>query len=268
MFRNAPRASGYFRTDYAQDLALIQTRLEGAALAALAIALALFPFFAGAFYLDLACQVFLAAIGALSLMLLTGYAGQISLGHAGLLAAGAFTVGILFREVRAPFWLTLPAAALVGAVLGVIFGLPSLRLRGLYLAVSTLALYFVVVYLGGEYESRRGFSTGIMIDPPSIGGFALKNAARLVFRAARRRRGDAADLRQPPAQPHRARLARDPRPRDRRRSARHRHRRATSSSPSSSPRRWRRSRERCSPIIAASFRSRRFRCSCRSSTSP
>ena len=181
MFRNAPRASGYFRTGYAQDLALIQTRLEGAALAALALALALFPFFAGAFYLDLACQVFLAAIGALSLMLLTGYAGQISLGHAGLLAAGAFTVGILFREVRAPFWLTLPAAALVGAVLGVIFGLPSLRLRGLYLAVSTLALYFVVAYLGGEYESRRGFSTGIMIDAPSIGGFALKNARGWYF---------------------------------------------------------------------------------------
>ena len=100
-------------------------------------------------------------------MLLTGYAGQISLGHAGLLAAGAFTVGILFKEFNAPFWVTLPAAALVGALLGVVFGLPSLRLRGLYLAVSTLALHFVVVYLGGEYETKRGFSTGIVIDPPS-----------------------------------------------------------------------------------------------------
>ncbi len=175
MFRNTPRASGYFRTAYAQDLALVQTRLEAVALAAFAVTLAVFPFLASAFYLDLACQVFLAAIGALSLMLLTGYAGQISLGHAGLLAAGAFTAGILFREFHAPFWLTLPAAALAGAVLGVIFGLPSLRLRGLYLAVSTLALYFLVVYLGGEYESTRGFSTGIMIDPPDIGGFALKN---------------------------------------------------------------------------------------------
>jgi branched-chain amino acid transport system permease protein len=181
VFRNAPRASGYFRTGYAQDLALVQTRCEGAALATSAIALALFPFFAGVFYLDLACQVFLASIGALSLMLLTGYAGQISLGHAGLLAAGAFTVGILFREVGAPFWLTLPAAALVGAVLGVIFGLPSLRLRGLYLAVSTLALYFIVVYLGGEYESTRGFSTGIMIDAPNLGGFALRNPRAWYF---------------------------------------------------------------------------------------
>ena len=181
MFRNAPRASGYFRTGYAQDLVLIQTRSEGGALAALLIALAAFPFLVNAFYLDLACQVFLAAIGALSLMLLTGYAGQISLGHAGLLAAGAFTVGILFRELHAPFWLTLPAAAAVGAILGVVFGLPSLRLRGLYLAISTLALYFVVAYVGGEYESMRGFSTGIMVDPPKLGRFALTNARAWYF---------------------------------------------------------------------------------------
>ena len=176
MSRGIPRASGYFRTSYVQDLALTQTRLERVCLLMFAIMLAAFPFLANAFYLDLACQVFLAAIGALSLMLLTGYAGQISLGHAGLLAAGAFTVGILFREINAPFWVTLPAAAAIGALLGIVFGLPSLRLRGLYLAVSTLALYFVVVYLGGEYENNRGFSTGILIDPPTIGGYSISDA--------------------------------------------------------------------------------------------
>jgi branched-chain amino acid transport system permease protein len=169
----APRASGYFRTSYAQDLALVGTRLERTSLGVFILALLAFPFAASAFQLDLACQVFLACVGALSLMLLTGYAGQISLGHAGLMAAGAFTVGILFRETNAPFWITLPCAALVGALLGIIFGLPSLRLRGLYLAVSTLALHFVVIYLGGEYESRRGFSTGIVIDPPTLGGVAI-----------------------------------------------------------------------------------------------
>jgi branched-chain amino acid transport system permease protein len=168
-----PRRSGHFRTSYAEDIALLGTRLERAGLALLAVALAAFPLVASPFALDLACQVFLASVGALSLMLLTGYAGQISLGHAGLIAAGAFTVGILFRETDAPFWVTLPAAALVGALLGIIFGLPSLRLRGLYLAVSTLALHFVVVYAGGEYESRRGFSTGIVIDPPRLGGLPI-----------------------------------------------------------------------------------------------
>jgi branched-chain amino acid transport system permease protein len=170
-----PRASGHFRTRYDEDLALIGTRLEARSLVVFALALLAFPLVASPFQLDLACQVFLACVGSLSLMLLTGYAGQISLGHAGLIAAGAFTVGILFRETNAPFWITLPAAALVGALLGIIFGLPSLRLRGLYLAVSTLALHFVVIYLGGEYETRRGFSSGIVIDPPSLAGFSISD---------------------------------------------------------------------------------------------
>lgn len=173
MFRPPPRASGYFRTGYGQDLALVQTRAERISLAVFVVILAGFPFVASPFALDLACQVFLASVGALSLMLLTGYAGQISLGHAGLIAAGAFTTGILAREIHAPFWITLPASAVTGIVLGFVFGLPSLRLRGLYLAVSTLALHFVVIYLGGEYETKRGFSTGIIVEPPSLAGFRL-----------------------------------------------------------------------------------------------
>jgi branched-chain amino acid transport system permease protein len=174
-------ASGYFRTSYAQDLALITTRFQAAWLAVLLVLLLAFPLVASPFQLDLACQVFLAGIGALALMLLTGYAGQISLGHAGLIAAGAFTAGILFRELNAPFWVTLPAAGLVGALLGVVFGLPSLRLRGLYLAVSTLALHFIVIYAGGEYESRRGFSTGIVIDPPQLGAVVISDGRAWYF---------------------------------------------------------------------------------------
>jgi len=168
-----PFASGYFRTTYARDIRLVDTRTQVASLAVFVALLAAFPFFASAFLLDLANQFFLASIGAVALMLLTGYAGQVSLGHAGLLAAGAFTVGILVKEVNAPFWVTVPAAAAVGALLGVVFGLPSLRLRGLYLAVSTLALYFVVAYVGSEYETQRGFSTGIVVDPPAIGTFPV-----------------------------------------------------------------------------------------------
>ncbi|MBI1201087.1 MAG: branched-chain amino acid ABC transporter permease [Rhodopseudomonas sp.] len=181
MFRSTPRASGYYRTGYGQDLALIQTRTERISLAILVTLAIALPFIAGPFLLDLACQVFLASIGALSLMLLTGYAGQISLGHAGLIAAGAFTTGILAREIAAPFWITLPASALTGILLGLIFGLPSLRLRGLYLAVSTLALHFIVIYLGGEYETKRGFSTGILIDPPSLAGFKLTDGRAWYF---------------------------------------------------------------------------------------
>ena len=74
-------------------------------------ALAVFPFAASRFHLDVANQIFLAVISALGLMLLTGYAGQISLGSAGLLAAGAYTVGVLYQEFGAAFWITLPASA-------------------------------------------------------------------------------------------------------------------------------------------------------------
>jgi branched-chain amino acid transport system permease protein len=161
-----PRSSGYFRTRYAQDSALIETRTQKTWLAILALALAAYPFLADALWLDLANQILLASIGAVALMLLTGYAGQISLGHAGLLAAGAFTAGILFKELDAPMWVTLPAAAATGAVLGLVFGLPSLRLRGLYLAVSTLALHFIVIHAGAEYETKRGYSTGIVMESP------------------------------------------------------------------------------------------------------
>jgi branched-chain amino acid transport system permease protein len=176
-----PAASGYFQTSYARDLALLDTRGQKVALAALALILLGLPLLDAPFLLDLANQVLLATIGAVALMLLAGYTGQISLGHAGLLAAGAFTVGILFKEVAAPFWVTLPAAAVVGAALGLVFGLPSLRLRGLYLAVSTLALHFIVIYAGAEYETRRGHSTGVVIDPPQLGSWTLTDARAWYF---------------------------------------------------------------------------------------
>ena len=153
----------------------MDTRAQRLSLILLSILLVALPFVTSSFQLDLANQVLLAIVGAVALMLLTGFAGQVSLGHAGLLAAGAFTTGILTKEMGASIWLTLPASALTGALIGFIFGLPSLRLRGLYLAVSTLALHFIVIFLGHEYETRRGFSTGVIIDPPVIFGWTLSD---------------------------------------------------------------------------------------------
>ena len=177
--------SGYYRTKYTEDAALLDTRTQKAWFALLLAALVAVPFVAGPLWLDLANQILLGSIGAVALMLLTGFAGQISLGHAGLLAAGAFTTGILFKELAAPFWVTLPASAAVGAALGLAFGLPSLRLRGLYLAVSTLALHFIVIHAGAEYETKRGYSTGILIDPPIADArhwyFALLAASSLTI---------------------------------------------------------------------------------------
>jgi len=164
-----------------REIALFGTRQRRIRLGLAVVVLAALPFLLTPFLLDLANQVLLAVIGALALMLLTGFAGLISLGTAGLLAAGAYAVGMLVREIAAPFWVTLPAAALLGAFLGLIFGLPSLRLRGLYLAISTLGLHFIVIYLGGEYEAREALSTGVIIDSPSIGSFSLTSAIGWYF---------------------------------------------------------------------------------------
>lgn len=162
-------------------------RLTPGRLIALLIVLA-FPLVARPFELDMACQIFLACVGALSLALLTGIAGQVSLGHAGLLAAGAYSVAILYQELNAPFWITIPVAAVTGALFGLVFGLPSLRLRGLYLAISTLALHFVVVYFGGEYEAMRSYSAGVIVSPPSLFGRELQDGKAwyyvLLFAAA------------------------------------------------------------------------------------
>lgn len=168
-------ASGYFKTSYTADLSLIETRAQWVCLILFLIGLVYFPFLASAFLLDIVTQIFLALIGATALMLLTGYAGQISLGHAGFIAAGAFTTAILFKEINAPIYVTLPASGLVGAVLGLLFGLPSLRLKGLYLALSTLALHFIVIYAGAEYESQRGYATGVIIDSPTLGPLLIED---------------------------------------------------------------------------------------------
>src|SRR5438034_5022789 len=119
---------GYFKTSYEADLTLVDTRLRRVAVTTFVVALLVLPRFASSFVLELLSQAALAAIGALALNVLTGLAGQISLGHAGFLAAGAFTTAALVEGMRAGPLITLPVAALVGAVLGVIVGIPALRL--------------------------------------------------------------------------------------------------------------------------------------------
>src|SRR5438552_2551424 len=157
--------SGYFKTSYADDMALVDTGVRRGALALLLLALMLLPHVASSFVLELLSQAALAAVGALALNVLTGMAGQVSLGHAGFLAAGAFTVGVLVEGWKAGPLVTLPSAAIVGGVLGLAVGAPSLRLKGLYLALGTLAMHFVVLYLGNEYQARSGLNTGVSVTP-------------------------------------------------------------------------------------------------------
>jgi branched-chain amino acid transport system permease protein len=137
--------TGVFRTTYAADHAL--HRLPFARYAILTFLVAMFvgvPLVASPYQLYVVDTILVACIGALGLNLLTGYAGQISIGHGGFLGVGAFTSALLVTKVGLPFWLSVPAAGVVAALIGLAFGLPSVRIKGLYLAIATLAAQVII----------------------------------------------------------------------------------------------------------------------------
>ncbi|HEY1721021.1 MAG TPA: branched-chain amino acid ABC transporter permease [Magnetospirillaceae bacterium] len=106
------------------------------------------------------------AVALLGLNILTGYNGQISLGHGAFFAVGAYTAAILMHRFGVPFWATLPAAAVICFILGVLFGLPALRLEGLYLALVTLALALAVPQILKYFEGWTGGQQGINLIKP------------------------------------------------------------------------------------------------------
>src|SRR5579859_5989949 len=139
-----------------------------ATLLAIAVAVAL-PFTLRNYHVFELTLVMIYAIAVLGLNILTGYNGQISLGHGGFFAAGAYTAAILMHGYGVPYWATLPAAALVGFALGVLFGLPALRFEGPYLALVTLAMA-VATPQTLKYFSWTGGQQGIhlaKVMPPS-----------------------------------------------------------------------------------------------------
>ncbi len=133
------------------------------------------PLFAGNYMLHLLNLSLLAVIGAVGLNLLTGYCGQVSLGHASFLAIGAFTTAILGQRYGMPFFVTIPVSCIIGALIGFVVGLPALRFRGIYLAITTLAMHYAIIYLLTVYQSNIGPSAtaGITVPSPSVGGFVI-----------------------------------------------------------------------------------------------
>jgi branched-chain amino acid transport system permease protein len=117
-----------------------RTPLKLAAIVALLIVAAIVPFAVSSFHLLQLTTVVVYAIALLGLNILTGYSGQISLGHGAFYAIGAYIAAILLERTGIPYWATIPIAGAVCFVVGFLFGLPALRLEGLYLALSTFAL--------------------------------------------------------------------------------------------------------------------------------
>ena len=115
--------------------------------------------------------VLVYGIAALGLNLLVGYSGQISLGHGAFFAIGAYTAATLIVHAGVPYPLTVPAAALLTFALGFAFGVPALRLRGLYLALVTLALAIATPPLIKRFEGLTGGVQGMSVPQPAVPGW-------------------------------------------------------------------------------------------------
>jgi branched-chain amino acid transport system permease protein len=123
----------------------------------------------------------IAMMAAIALNLLVGYTGLLSLGHAAFFSVGAITAAVLDVQHNVPFPLVILAAGLAGAAVGAFVGLPSLRLRGLYLLLSTFALHFIALYVFREYQNRNFGFAGISYDSPSLFGLVIDNETRWYY---------------------------------------------------------------------------------------
>jgi branched-chain amino acid transport system permease protein len=168
-------------SDYKQDMALLNTRSKALGLVALLVVAALIPFTTSDLVLNYLYTALVLAIGAIGLNLVSGYAGQVSLGHAFFVGIGAYTAAVISGDPDArrlgygiesvPVWLL--SAGLLAAVLGAVIAPLAVRLRGLYLAVVTLGLVFVGQYFFREFRDISGAELGRPATEPVLLGHNL-----------------------------------------------------------------------------------------------
>ena len=141
------KPGGVYSTSYGREIALLQVPLEKAALGVGLLALALFPLVAGPFVMTLAIFVLIAAIGATGIGLLLGFTGQISLAHGGFMAVGAYTAANLGTLAGFDMITSTVAGGLAAALAGMFFGVPALRNKGIYLALTTFAGQYIILFV-------------------------------------------------------------------------------------------------------------------------
>lgn len=163
------RECGVFKTTYQEDMAIFPIPLDRwGIIVILAFAFLAVPFIANDYWLGSILIPFLVfSLAALGLNFLTGYAGQLSLGHAAFMAVGAYASLILYGRYNVPLILSLLGGGLVAAAIGGVFGIPSLRIKGFYLAVSTLAAQFVIEWILTHWKWVSGGVFGT-VDAPSM----------------------------------------------------------------------------------------------------
>ncbi|MCU1806669.1 branched-chain amino acid ABC transporter permease [Cytobacillus firmus] len=164
---------GEFHVNYKQDMAIWKiTRVRMRVFILLAV-FAVFPMFASDYIIGLATLCGIAAIGAIGLNILTGFTGQISIGVGAFLGVGGYTSAILTVKLGLSFWIAMPTAGIVTAIVGGLFGLPSLRLKGLYLAIATLAAQVIILFVISRWDALTGGTAGMVLSRPELGSFVF-----------------------------------------------------------------------------------------------
>jgi branched-chain amino acid transport system permease protein len=148
---------------YEDDFSLLAGRWERIGVALLVIAALAWPWVASTNWVTVANLALVAVVGSCALMILTGFTGQISLGHAAFLAIGAYTTGVLGTQFALPFWLLLPASGLLAAAVGLAIGPFALRLEGLYLAIVTIGLAFLTNHVLLSFPQWTGGMAGLAV---------------------------------------------------------------------------------------------------------
>ncbi len=155
---------------------MVRTGPQWGVLIGFLILLATLPLFAGSYFLSFMILTGISLIAVLGLNILTGYAGQISIGHQAFVAVGAYTTAVLMDSFHWNFWATLPLAGLAAAGVGVLFGLPSFRLKMLYLAMSTLAAQFIIIaFFNHAFPDYFHAVSGIRVNRPELAGIDFRN---------------------------------------------------------------------------------------------
>ena len=169
--------SGTRNYTYAQDMAILRTKTHWVLLIGFLVLLFAAPRYLGNYWLGVANLIGITLIAATGLNILVGYCGQLSIGHAGFIAVGAYTAAVLTNRLELPFLVGLICAGFTAGLIGLIFGIPSVRVKGFYLAITTIAAQFIIIWVINHWSAVTGGFIGIKVPYASIGGFVFQSEA-------------------------------------------------------------------------------------------
>lgn len=171
---------GVYNRTYAEDMAVVRTPFHWGILLIALVSLASIPLFGTYYWLTLIIFICIFVMNTVGLNILLGCAGQISLGHSAFMGIGAYTSAILTAKAGFPFLLALPLSGITSGLVGLIFGFPSVRVKGFYLALVTLGAQFILVYII-EHLDITGGTNGMVCPFASIGPLVLDTPAKIYW---------------------------------------------------------------------------------------